>query len=56
MSKLLLLSIRLAQLLGMDPERLLLLRLNLSNSDVTLPQGSGKVPDSLLLLRSSAKT
>ena len=55
-SKLLLLSMRLAQLLGMVPLSMLLLMLNLLKSDVLLPQASGRVPDNRLRLRSSANT
>lgn len=56
MSKLLLLSIRLAQLFGMLPLNLLPLMLNLLNNAVLLPQESGKVPDNLLRLTSRAYT
>lgn len=56
MSKLLLLSIRLTQLLGICPLRLLTLVLNFSNSELVKPQLSGSVPDSLLLLRSRVMT
>jgi hypothetical protein len=53
-SKPLLLTMSLAQLGGIDPLKLLPLTLNHSKVVLTLPQASGKVPDSLLLLRSRA--
>jgi hypothetical protein len=56
MSKLLLLSIRFAQLLGMDPLNALPLMLKRSKSEVLFPQGSGRVPESLLELRSNENT
>jgi hypothetical protein len=56
MSKLLLFSIRFAQLLGMEPLKALPLILNRSKSEVLFPQGSGRVPDSLLELRSKENT
>lgn len=56
MSKLLLLSIRFTQLFGMSPLILLTLMFNRWNSELVLPQASGSVPVSLLLLRSRVNT
>lgn len=56
MSKLLLLSIKFTQLLGIDPLNALPLTLKRSKSPVLFPQGSGRVPDSLLALKSSDNT
>jgi hypothetical protein len=46
----------LAQLMGIDPFRLLLLILKVLKRAAVLPHASGRVPVSLLLLMSRAKT